>query len=312
MKQRELRIDPEYQALIPPLTDEEYKQLEDNILSLGRLLSPIIECDGVILDGHNRYRILQDHPEIPLFTETLIFDDRSEALEWICSNQLGRRNLTPEQKRYLTGKKYEAQKRVEEFYGNQYTLADESGVDTLYQHHGKSTRQRLAEEIGMSEAYVQKADTYARGLDNLELRHPGSKEKILSGELKIPAEAISRLAKKGTMAEIIMAGAHVEKLYQEYLKGCPDKTISTRLEKEPSEQPDLPARYQSFEGGVFMVLDNLDGHFRDTPELLSDNDYRQKVITIMERVEEYICAIRNGVQADELIRSWQREGDNLA
>ena len=29
---------------------------------------------------------------------------------WICKNQLGRRNFTPEQKYYLMGKQYEAEK----------------------------------------------------------------------------------------------------------------------------------------------------------------------------------------------------------
>ena len=37
-----LKIDPEFQNQIPPLTDDEYKQLEENILKEGKLLSPLI------------------------------------------------------------------------------------------------------------------------------------------------------------------------------------------------------------------------------------------------------------------------------
>ena len=36
----------------------------------------------------------------------LPFESREEVLAWICKNQLGRRNLTPEQKKFLMGKQY--------------------------------------------------------------------------------------------------------------------------------------------------------------------------------------------------------------
>ncbi len=61
----ELRTDPEFESKIPPLTDEEFQQLETNILADGVVISPIIVWNGVIVDGHNRYRIVSRHPEIP-------------------------------------------------------------------------------------------------------------------------------------------------------------------------------------------------------------------------------------------------------
>ena len=59
-----LKIDPEFQSQIPPLTDDEFKQLEENILKEGKLLSPLIVWNNTLVDGHNRYAILQKHPEI--------------------------------------------------------------------------------------------------------------------------------------------------------------------------------------------------------------------------------------------------------
>ena len=105
-----LKIDPEFQNQIPPLTDDEYKQLEENILKEGKLLSPLIIWNNILVDGHNRYEIVQEHPEISFSTMPLPFESREEVLAWICKNQLGRRNLTPEQKYYLMGKQYEAEK----------------------------------------------------------------------------------------------------------------------------------------------------------------------------------------------------------
>ena len=109
----ELVIDPEFADKIPPLTEEEYRLLEENILADGKIISPLITWNGIIVYGHNRYRILQAHPEIPYETMEMEFTDRYAVIVWICRNQLGRRNLTDEQKKFLTGKRYEAEKKSE-------------------------------------------------------------------------------------------------------------------------------------------------------------------------------------------------------
>ena len=119
-----LKIDPEIQSKIPPLTDDEFKQLEENILKEGKLLSPLIVWNNTLVDGHNRYAILQKHPEIYFSTMPLRFANREEALAWICKNQLGRRNLTPEQKKFLIGKQYSVEHRKPGGNGNnQHTAA---------------------------------------------------------------------------------------------------------------------------------------------------------------------------------------------
>ena len=83
-----LKIDPEFQSQIPPLTDDEFKQLEENILKEGKLLSPLIVWNNTLVDGHNRYEIVQEHPEISFSTMPLPFESREEVLAWICKNQL--------------------------------------------------------------------------------------------------------------------------------------------------------------------------------------------------------------------------------
>ena len=190
-----LKIDPEFQNQIPPLTDDEYKQLEENILKEGKLLSPLIVWGNTLVDGHNRYAILQKHPEIYFSTMPLRFENREEALAWICRNQLGRRNLSPEQKRYLLGKQYEAEKKAARiFRGNQYTLAKKSGGDHGDNHHsGKKTCDRIAEENGVSRASVLRASHYTRGIDIADNLSPGIKQKVFSGEVKFTNEEMSKL-----------------------------------------------------------------------------------------------------------------------
>ena len=190
-----LKIDPEFQNQIPPLTDDEYKQLEENILKEGKLLSPLIVWNNILVDGHNRYAILQKHPEIYFSTMPLPFESREEVLAWICKNQLGRRNLSPEQKRYLLGKQYEAEKKAAKiFRGNQYTLAKKSGGAHDDNHHsGKKTCDRIAEENGVSRASVLRASHYTRGIDIADNLFPGIKQKVFSGEVKFTNEEMSKL-----------------------------------------------------------------------------------------------------------------------
>ena len=110
MKLSQLKIDPEFQSKIPPLQFEEEQQLEQNIIAEGRLLNPIITWNGYILDGHTRYRILKKHGFIKFEVEEIQLANKYEALAWICKNQLGRRNPSPERKKFLLGKEYESTK----------------------------------------------------------------------------------------------------------------------------------------------------------------------------------------------------------
>ena len=190
-----LKTDPEFQSQIPPLTDDEFKQLEENILKEGKLISPLIVWGNTLIDGHNRYAILQKHPEICFSTMPLRFINREEALAWICKNQLGRRNLSTEQKRYLLGKQYESEKKAEKiFHGNQYTLAKKSGGSHDDTHHsGKKTCDRIAEENGVSRASVLRARHYTKGIDIADTLAPGIKKKVFSGEVKFTNDEMSKL-----------------------------------------------------------------------------------------------------------------------
>ena len=102
---RELKIDPELKELLPPLTDEQYKQLEKNIIDNGFDRNfPIMEWHGYIADGHNRYSICKKHNIDPVIG-TLAYETKEEVMEWMLDIQLGRRNLSPIQ-RIAVAEKY--------------------------------------------------------------------------------------------------------------------------------------------------------------------------------------------------------------
>ena len=117
-----LRIDPEFKAQISPLPQKERKQLEENILAESVLLAPIPVWNETIVNGYNCYEILQSHLKIPYSVRDLELETRDEVLVWIYKHQLGRRNLTPEQKKFLIGKRYDAEKQADGFHGDQHML----------------------------------------------------------------------------------------------------------------------------------------------------------------------------------------------
>ena len=88
-----LKIDPDFKNLIPPLSAEEFEQLEQNILSEKRCRDAVLVWKGYIVDGHNRHDICQRH-KIPFKVSKMHFESKKDALIWITENQLGRRNLS--------------------------------------------------------------------------------------------------------------------------------------------------------------------------------------------------------------------------
>lgn len=190
----DLVIDPEFESYIPPISQDELEQLEENILCMHQVIDPIIVWNrNIIVDGHNRYRIAQRHPGIDYNITVLDVDTREEVLDWICRMQLGRRNLTPEQKRFLIGKKYENEKNPHGGDRRSESVRSTGQNDQL--KSGETVRSRVAREYGVSDSYVKRAAQYADGLDMMEEVMPGIRNEVLTGARKIPEREIEAIAK---------------------------------------------------------------------------------------------------------------------
>lgn len=95
----ELTIDPEFRDMIPPLSEEEYRMLEESIVRDG-CDTPLMVWNGIIVDGHNRYTICHKHG-IVFAIEEKAFEDRNAAVFWMLEHQLARRNLNSYQRSEL-------------------------------------------------------------------------------------------------------------------------------------------------------------------------------------------------------------------
>jgi hypothetical protein len=159
----ELRIDPEFERLIPPLTTEELTQLTTNLTTEGcrdpLSVWPTTDGPPILLDGHNRYRICAAN-NLPFDVVAVSLDSREDAIRWIINNQFGRRNLTEEQKSYLRGQRYNLEKKS---HGGNRRLEESSGEN----HHLK-TEERLAEEYKVAPKTIREDGQFAKGLDALK------------------------------------------------------------------------------------------------------------------------------------------------
>ncbi|WP_338794268.1 ParB N-terminal domain-containing protein [Bernardetia sp. MNP-M8] len=171
-----IHIYEELKEFIAPLSDEEIQRLETNILQEG-IRDPLILWKNndhyVLIDGHNRYAIAQKHGlDFPY--KTMEFENKAEVEIWMVNNQLGRRNISSVQRRYLLGQKYETEKRM---HGtNRFTMLMEEE-----ENKGK-TKEKIAQEENISESTVMRAAKLYRAINLLSGQDKAVRNKLLTYE----------------------------------------------------------------------------------------------------------------------------------
>jgi len=80
----ELKINPDFRDLIPPLADHELAGLEEDIKHFG-CQCPITTWNGYIIDGHHRYEICSRH-KLSFKTEEREFEDEKAVMIWMIDN----------------------------------------------------------------------------------------------------------------------------------------------------------------------------------------------------------------------------------
>ncbi|MCZ7405390.1 MAG: ParB/RepB/Spo0J family partition protein [Candidatus Methanoperedens sp.] len=151
-----VKIDPEFQSLIPTMVKEERDALEASILADG-CRDAIIVWNDLIVDGHRRYEICQAHG-IDFIRVHKDFESRDQAKIWIISNQFARRNLTPKQISYLRGIRQKIERG-----------------ETI------SSSDKLAKEYGVSARTIERDVEFAEAVDKMS---PEEKSDVLSGKQK--------------------------------------------------------------------------------------------------------------------------------
>ena len=148
-------IDNEFKALIPPLSPDEYNQLEANLLKEG-CRDPLVLWGDTLIDGHNRYEICERHGLVFGAVQSNVIN-RNDAILWIIRNQMGRRNLSPFARAELALK---LESTIKEKAKERQATSTGGVNPQLLQIFAKAeaidTRSILAKESGLSHTTVDK------------------------------------------------------------------------------------------------------------------------------------------------------------
>jgi DNA modification methylase len=173
---QDLQIREDFKKLIPPLTAEEFTQLENNCLDEG-IREAIIVWKGFIIDGHNRYQIATRWG-LEFKTTEKYFNNEEDVKEWMILNQFGRRNLSNYQRSVLA---LELEDVFREKAKEKQKLSEGKGI-------------QISEDLKKPELVTIKEvakvanvshDTIAKVKKIEEKAAPEIKEKLSTGEMSI-------------------------------------------------------------------------------------------------------------------------------
>ena len=255
-----MKIDKEFKNLIPPLSAEEYAQLEQNCIDYGIRDSLIItalpgESDTVLIDGHNRFEIAQKN-NLAYNIMRLDFPDREAVKEWIIKNQLGRRNIPAYVRAELALKlkpviEAQAKKRMSEGAKGTQISAEAKG----------ETRDKLAQAAGVSHDTIHKV------------------EKI---QLKAPEE-VKQALRRGEMS-----------INQVYGWIAEEKMLSKR-QQEAQKVKEAEKRHKEFEDKkTDGVVDLADAKQNKEDEKIIFKDFSRDFVNMVQKIRSFGAMVNIG------------------
>jgi site-specific DNA-methyltransferase (adenine-specific) len=229
-----IQIKEEFRKLIPALTAEEFKQLEQNCLNEG-IRDSIVLWNDFIIDGHNRYQIAMKH-EIKFECIDMAFDSEDNVKIWMAQNQLGRRNLAD----YVMGELYDIIEQLEKQIGKEKQLQTlKQGTDIpvlsiIDKTEKHNTQKIVAEKLGWSTGKKAQFDVVKKKapeevkqkLRNKEISINQAYQEIKKEEKKIEyKEKVLEARIEPTISENIKNGNSLE-ILETLENGCIDIVLT--------------------------------------------------------------------------------------
>ncbi|MFZ3046510.1 MAG: MT-A70 family methyltransferase [Desulfatirhabdiaceae bacterium] len=229
------KINEKFKCLIPPLSDSEYQLLEENILKDG-CRDPLVIWSGTIIDGHNRYAICTKHG-LPFKTTPLDFNSDEDAEDWIDKNQLGRRNLNPDQMSLLRGRRYN---RLKNAQGGDHKSKDQN--DTLI-----NSAESLSNQHGVSPATIKRDGLFACAVETVKKIEPDIERRVIKNEAPPKKEIIKAAKLMEDHPEMATAIIRGEKKTSDVIREIRRAEIVTKLE-------DIKVKEVKAASGVYDVI----------------------------------------------------------
>ena len=208
---------------------------------------------------------------------------------------MGRRNLTPEQKKFLIGKQYSVEHRKPGGNGNnQHTVAAKKTVpEELCQFDtipptatDTSARKQIAERNNVSESYVVRSEKFMRGVQIMDQMIPGMQEKILSGQFKVRDADMHRLARAD----------------------FPNRKQIVHEILHPEDRPTPQSNYSHYSGINYSALEvavrriqqDFDFLMRYLPKLPDDSYAKTETLKILKQHKAYMAQFEEMLNEKEI------------
>lgn len=267
-----IELDEELRLFIPRPTKEEIAQLEANIVADGEIKEPVVVWGNILVDGYTRYDIAR-RLDMPFHLKRREFRDNDAAKAWMLRNQLGRRNLSPDQMSIIRGKLYNLTKEEREVGGKSY-------------HQGEKTSEIIANQSGVTEKTVRNDAKFAEAVEKLE---PEVREAVVNNEVKSSRKDVKELAEKPAAeqkkivkkvksgkAKSVKDALHPKELDEslpEHLRElAADKTLADYVKALTATVKEVK-RIGNELGGRFLVTAEIVDHLNQARNLIANGIY---------------------------------------
>ena len=238
MVEKELIISKRLKAILPPLTDEQRKGLEADIVKDGRVTDPILYWwDGkqnVVIDGMHRLEIvrrlgLTTYQTMPMPTAGTTYE---EVADWMFRRMEHQRNLTREQ--------------IGEWYNRIKTSRGGDPGSKVTNGTLENAAKKVSQATGKSERTVKRVGKRAEDISKLI---PQLQKGISSGAVKVTdAQAAALVGVPSEAQQKIAHDVRKEILTTEAALAKHAKIKPKQKPKPPSPSPEPPAEPEKAKG----------------------------------------------------------------
>ena len=197
---RFLLADETFRALNIPISPASRREMERKIRK-GESVEPIISWKGYIITGYEQDDLyLKYHRSVS--TKEMFFPRKSDAISWLCQQQLKRIDLVWAAKAWLISRLYEALREVanrqaarEEFQYRQLSPSQHAHEAFGPSKESGTVLRQLGAEYNYHKETIRRYVHFGRQLDKLEEMVPGIRVRILTGELEVLIRHMPALVK---------------------------------------------------------------------------------------------------------------------
>jgi len=272
----ELKINPEYEALLPKLSTEDFEALKLSIKNEGQHYPIIVNVDSEILDGHHRARACQElglEPKI----ETKSFPNKLLEKKFVIESNLLRRHLNKFQRAKLVLPLLEIEKVLAI---ERQSHRDNAALGNISQSRQKRKRKPLTDE----QKKARKLARERRKAEGIVPKKPNRARTIVANKARLSdrtLEKVKVIVEKGSeeLKAKVESGAMSISSACKILKRTERKAVEARFRQNKGN-----VEFQVFQGDFKEVSAKLQENSIDF--IITDPPYGQQFLHLYKKLGE--------------------------